>query len=144
MKLDTRVKIEYMGILVFKVVPLVYSLIFASYFIQQPYVQIPYPLGTFAITLPFSIIAGLYTVEAWYLYKEQGKGIRSLTFETLIGMIGAFFGWALIAYVFLLKYSFSDVNTNTIYGWYIIIGAILIMIHARKEIFLHRAVTSSV
>lgn len=134
--------LEFGSVLLFKVAPLVAGIILAlqiSDFIAFDLTQIITIEGFFYVYI-ILIIAILATLEARSIQKTEGGGIAGATFAFWISIIIALAGYGFAIFIFLFNYQFNDSLINQYISGYLILGAILIFINSREQIFFSRAI----
>ena len=97
-----------------------------------------------------SVVVLLAFIEARTMQNRAGGGLEGFTIGVLVGFAIALIGLALLLLVIFAEgtqfnsqlgvhlpngYDFDNSEINELIGWYLLVGAILIFINARNQIF---------
>jgi len=134
--------LEYGAVVLFKVAPLVAGILLALQIYPDNPIQIVRFISIEAQFFIYiiSIVAILSTIEAKAINKSEGGGIAGASFAFWVAMIIALAGYAFAIYIAITNYSFNDVTLNSWIAYYLFLGAILIFINSREQIFFHKAI----
>lgn len=134
--------LEFGSIILFKVAPLVAGIILGLQLLPNS----PFVLTNFiSIASAFFIyilliVAILSTLEARSIQKKGGGGIAGASFSFWIAMIIALIGFGFVGFIIATGYTYNDVMLNQWLAIYLFLGAILIFINSREQIFFSKAI----
>ncbi len=134
--------LEFGSVLLFKVSPLIAGIILGlqiTDFVPFDLTQVISIEGFFFVYI-ITIVAILSTLEARSIQKTEGGGISGATFAFWVSMIIAFAGYSFAIFIFLFNYQFDNSTLNQWIGLYLFLGAVLIFINSREQIFFSRAI----
>lgn len=129
--------LEFSSVLLFKISPLILGIILAlqiTDFVPFDLTQI-ITLQGFIYLYIILIVAVLSTIEARAIQKTEGGGISGATFSFWLAIIIAGAGYVFSIFILLFNYQFNDTMLNQWIGLYLFLGAILIFINSREQIF---------
>lgn len=143
------IAIDALSVLLFKVGVLIFGIILALQLLGETN-TIPFDFTDFYtlqqivygwILLLVTILA---IIEARTMQNKAGGGLEGFSIGVLISYGIAIVGVGLTIFVFFagdatvippVGYDFSSGTVNELIGWYLLVGALLIFINARKQIF---------
>lgn len=141
--------VDALSVLLFKVGVLIFGVILALQLLGETG-SIPFDFTDF-YTLQQVVYAWillmvtiLSIIEARTMQNKAGGGLEGFTIGVLISYAIAIVGVGLTIFVFFAGdptvippqgYEFSNGTVNELIGWYLLVGALLVFINARKQIF---------
>lgn len=141
---------EYSAILVFKVSPLIMTILLAVQLNPEIAVQIPISYTNQLFVFFTSLITALAFIEA-HAYHVENRGRRGkwysasgFTFAVVVSLLVGIGGLVIVGYMILYDYEYNDSIINTYISYYLMIGALMIFILSREDIFLHKAIVQRI
>lgn len=142
-------QVEGLSILLFKVGVLIFGIVLALQLLGETG-RVPFDFTQFYtlqqvvyawILLMVTILA---IIEGRTMQNRAGGGLDGFTIGVMISYGIAIVGIGLTIFVFFAGdpltfppegYEFSNGTVNELIGWYLLVGALLVLINARKQIF---------
>jgi len=147
-RLQTRAEIEYGAILLFKVAPLLMAVLLALQINPEISLVIPITFTNQLFIFLISLVSALALIEAGAGHAEN-RGSRGgrlspsgFTFPVIVALVLAVIGFAFSLYIGITNYEYNNAEINTYLSYYLGIGAVMIFIYSREDIFLHTALLS--
>lgn len=143
------IAVDALSVLLFKVGVLIFGVVLALQLLGETGTA-PFDFTEFFtlqqvvyawILLMVTILA---IIEARTMQNKAGGGLEGFTIGVLISYAIAIVGIGLTIFVFFAEdptvfppkgYEFSNGTINELIGWYLLVGALLVFINARKQIF---------
>lgn len=143
------VAVDALSVLLFKVGVLIFGIILALQLLGETG-RVPfdftqfYTLQQIVYAWILLIVTILSIIEARTMQNKAGGGLEGFTIGVMISYGIAIVGVGLTIFVFFAGdpltfppegYEFSNGTVNELIGWYLLVGALLVFINARKQIF---------
>ncbi len=134
--------LELGAVILFKVAPLVAGIILGLQLLPNSPFQISnfISIASMFFIYILLIIAILSTLEARSIQKKGGGSISGASFAFWVAMIIALIGFGFVGFILATGYTYQDTFVNQWLAIYLFLGATLIFINSREQIFFSKAI----